>query len=251
MTNDSERTSVIAKIGRLAHETMGGDDLTAFLTYVDAFFPPRTPDDLLENAPEMLFDIALMAWQSSETRQPGEPLVKLVPAKDKSKNWGTKFLAILIVNDDMPFLVDSITGGLSSTMGLRIHMMHHPLIQVVRDENGRRILGATDNEKCESVMFIEVDPQADVGVRNEIEDTVRAILSDVRAAVQDWRAMLAKIDETVASLTVNPPPISQEEVDETILFLRWVSQNHFTFLGFREHKFSGDPETHDFSSHIQ
>ncbi|MBL4836774.1 MAG: NAD-glutamate dehydrogenase, partial [Kordiimonadaceae bacterium] len=58
---------------------------------------------------------------------------------------------------------------------------------------------------------------------------------------------LAKIDETVASLTVNPPPIDDEEVEETIRLLRWLGSDHFTFLGFREYRIHNEKDNLTFS----
>ena len=37
----------------------------------------------------------------------------------------------------------------------------------------------------------------------------------------------------------DPPPIPIEELTESIAFLQWLLDNHFTFLGMREYKFAG------------
>jgi glutamate dehydrogenase len=65
------------------------------------------------------------------------------------------------------------------------------------------------------------------------------VLRDVRAAVSDWRPMRERIariirewdawDESEAS-----PPVEADEIDEAKRFLRWLDDDHFTFLGYRE-----------------
>lgn len=246
VTSTDPRQQKIADIGRLAHERMAGETLADFLEFVDAFYATG-PDDLLSWPGETLFAIAHGMYEASAKRTPGKPTVLISNPRGGKAGWETRHTVIQIINDDMPFLVDSITGGLSQTMRHRIHMMHHPIIGIVRDDKGKRVKVGGDDARRESYMFIEIDAQSDKESLQEIDAQLTAILGDVRACVVDWKGMLAKIDETVASLTVNPPPLPQEQVDETIRFLRWLGADHFTFLGFREYRFEGDADTFDFT----
>ncbi|TNE61468.1 MAG: NAD-glutamate dehydrogenase [Alphaproteobacteria bacterium] len=235
----------MAEISRLAMEAMPGEVFDDFEAFLNEFYGMKGPDDLMGQPPATLFAIARSMWTLAATRKPGQPLVRLL--NPRGKDWDIQHTVIEIVNDDMPFLVDSITGSLAVTQHHRIHMMHHPIMSVSRDAKGKRVKAGDGAPVAESYMYIEIDAQSDKTVLADIETAIGTTLSDVRLAVNDWKAMLAKIDETVASLTVNPPPIDQEEVDETIRFLRWLGSDHFTFLGFREYRFEGDPATFDFN----
>lgn len=245
MTTDEQRAQVMAEVSRLAMEAMPGESFEEFEKFLVGFYA-QGPDDLMSEDPETLFAMANSMWQMALKRPAGKPLVKVLNPRGKKDGWASKHTVLQIVNDDMPFLVDSITGCLAVTLHYRIHMMHHPILPVGRDKTGTRTAGH-DEPVNESYMFIEIDAQSDKEELKKIEETLQATLADVRAAVTDWRAMLAKIDETVASLTVNPPPIDHEEVEETIRLLRWLGSDHFTFLGFREYRFDGDPATFDFN----
>ncbi len=248
MTTDEQRKQVMAEIGRLAVEAMPGESFEEFEKFLGDFYA-QGPDDLMDSPPETLFAIAQSMWSMSKKRASGQPLIKILNPRDGKKDgWATKHTVIQIVNDDMPFLVDSITGCLAVTLHYRIHMMHHPILPTHRSAKGERVSASGDTVAVnESYMFIEVDAQSDKDALAGIEKTILDTLADVRAAVNDWKGMLAKIDETVASLTVNPPPIDNEEVEETIRLLRWLGADHFTFLGFREYRFDGDPATFDFN----
>lgn len=245
MTTDEQRAQVMAEVSRLAMEAMPGESFEEFEKFLVGFYA-QGPDDLMSEDPETLFAMANSMWQMALKRPAGKPLVKVLNPRGKKDGWASKHTVLQIVNDDMPFLVDSITGCLAVTLHYRIHMMHHPILPVGRDKTGARTAGH-DEPVNESYMFIEIDAQSDKEELKKIEETLQATLADVRASVTDWRAMLAKIDETVASLTVNPPPIDHEEVEETIRLLRWLGADHFTFLGFREYRFDGDPATFDFN----
>ncbi|RMF17385.1 MAG: NAD-glutamate dehydrogenase, partial [Alphaproteobacteria bacterium] len=238
-----------------AHAPAGQrDDL---LLFIETFYAHAAPDDIEDQSVEDLYWLAHCMWRLGEVRTPGEPLVRVFNPKRKEDGWTTPHTAIAIINDDMPFLVDSVTGGLAVIDHHQIFVVHHPILLVERDEKGRRraVAGACgfDHEEDrghlrESCMYIEIDAQSDARSRRAIEKRIRSILADVRVAVTDWRAMLAKIDETVAALTVNPPPISEDMQQETIRFLRWMGDENYTFLGFREYRFEGDPKDSAFSA---
>ncbi|MSP68364.1 MAG: hypothetical protein EXQ96_09825 [Alphaproteobacteria bacterium] len=88
---------------------------------------------------------------------------------------------------------------------------------------------------AESVIHVEVSqktPDTHAAIRHSLE----AALKGVRAAVTDWRPMLAKLDAIIATLAAEPPStIPPEDFAESLEFLRWARDNHFTLLGFREY----------------
>lgn len=246
MTTDKKIEKIMRAIGEVATKKLNKGQLEAFQAFIDQFYGIVCPDDLLEREPATLFAIAHSMWTAAATRKAGDALVKILNPRGKKSGWNSRHTVVLIATDDMPFLVDSITGCLAVAQHYRIHMMHHPILETTRSEDGERVTSGGETIR-ESYMYIEIDAQSDKEAMAEIEASLVATLADVKVAVMDWRAMLAKIDETVASLTVNPPPIDNEEVEETIRLLRWLGADHFTFLGFREYKFDGDLANVNFS----
>src|SRR5690606_34371114 len=65
----------------------------------------------------------------------------------------------------------------------------------------------------------------------------------VRAAVSDWKHMLARIDEAVTAWKKSPPPLDPDAIAEAIAFLEWLRADNFTFLGMREFHYVGDRES--------
>ncbi|WP_262693358.1 NAD-glutamate dehydrogenase [Kordiimonas aquimaris] len=238
-----------AAFTKMIKDTEKGSSATELKAFLDELYSLAAPDDLLMREPKELFSIGVNLWRASEKRKPGTAIVTVAGPQgtEAGADNTTRHSTIMIINDDMPFLVDSVTGCLSSSMHYRIHMMHHPIIDLPRDKAGKRSYVKGTERVRESYMYVEVSAQSDPKALENIKTTLEKTLEDVRAAVGDWRAMLAKIDETVASLTVNPPPIAEEQVGETINFLRWLGSDHFTFLGFREYRFDGDPAAFDFN----
>jgi len=126
---------------------------------------------------------------AASTRQAGEPAIRI---ESVSGAAGERFMRLALINDDMPFLVDSIASAIAA-QGLSIDRLIHPVIPVRRDAEGRLteiVAGEAAGEKRESMVYVETR-RADARHRRELERALQATLADVRAAVQDWPRMQA------------------------------------------------------------
>ena len=89
-----------------------------------------------------------------------------------------------IVNDDMPFLVESVTIEVNRH-GLTLHLIVHPVIAVLRAAAGllwRLAADTVGKATCESFIHVEVDRITDAGQRQCLEaDSDRALPPGLRA----------------------------------------------------------------------
>src|SRR5438477_3571939 len=138
----------------------------------------------------------------------------------------------------MPFLVDSVTMEVNRH-GLTLHLIMHPIVAVERGPDGT-LTGLARTEARdghrESFIHVEVDRMVDpAGLEALAADIVR-VLDDVRAAVDDWKPMIERLHAVIAEVERQRPPLSEDELAEGHDFLRWLAENHFTFLGYRCHE---------------
>jgi glutamate dehydrogenase len=132
---------------------------------------------------------------------------------------GRRRMRLVAVNEDMPFLVDSVAGAIAAR-DLTIHRLLHPIVKVTRDKNGR--IQKPGEGDPESIIYIELD-RADARGRQDLVRQLKRVLSDVRAAVTDWRAMLAEMKSDADSL--------EKRDKECAELLRFLANNNFTLLG--------------------
>jgi glutamate dehydrogenase len=198
-------------------------------------FGRAPPEDLERYGPAELAGIAEQSWSFLLQRPPSASKIALVPLTSSPS------VAVLdILNDDMPFLVDSVLGELSER-GFDLRLVVHPVFTVERDEAGRltAFKGTRKGEgHRESFIHIHVAGLEDEAQRTEIVADLEAVLADVRVAVQDWRPMLARANEVAAELKANPPPLPADEIAEAIQFLQWIAADNFTLLGARDYAFT-------------
>ncbi len=239
----TRKNDLVAKCARLATKHRGKNDGKACADFIRDFYDNVPPDDIASSSAEALYEIASSFWEFAQVRQSGEPLIRVFnPRLDNKDSLGTHTV-IEVVTEDMPFLVDSLTAELNY-QGLTVHLVIHPILSVTRTAKGRLTSCelSTGGDRAESFMHIEVSEQPDAETLARLNARIEQVLSDVRAAVEDWSDMRAHVDAIVQELDENPPKIGKKEVRQTREFLQWMCDDHFTFLGYREYSHVGDGE---------
>jgi len=205
-------------------------------TFLAELLGSAVPDDLQRHGPDELAAIAERSWSLFAERKAGVPKIGFEPAPV------TRTVSVLdIINDDMPFLLDSVVGELNQR-GLDIRLLVHPVFAVERDAAGTLTAfkgTAKDGGRHESFIHIHIEGVAEAA-RQEIVGALADMLAQVRVAVQDWRPMLDCLRAIIAELRANPPPLDAGEIAEAVQFLEWLAADNFTLLGARDYVFTGD-----------
>ncbi|WP_310964370.1 NAD-glutamate dehydrogenase [Nocardioides terrisoli] len=209
---------------------------------VRGYYRHVAPEDLLDRTEDDLFGVVLHHLRTAASRPQGTALVRVFTPTVPEHGWTAQGHTVVeVVTDDMPFLVDSVSMALDQGQH-DVHLVVHPQFVVRRDLTGalqevlddRAETSAHDLER-ESWMHIEIDrvPAEEV---DAIRQVLEKVLTDVREAVEDWPKMRAQMERIVGQLEEDPPPLPAHEVEQGTALLRWVADNHFTFLGYREYR---------------
>jgi glutamate dehydrogenase len=210
--------------------------------FVRRCYQTIAPDDIMVREVDDLVGGALSLWRWGYQRTPGRAKARAYHPTQEEHGWESPYTVIEVVNDDMPFLVDSVTAALNG-LDHSVQLVLHPLARVRRNADGVREKLLTDVEAgapeaegmvSESYMQVQVERVFEQAEVERVLATLETVLADVRAAVGDWGAMRAKIPELVAGWEEEPPPVPAAEVEEAKSFLGWLNEDHFTFLGYRE-----------------
>jgi glutamate dehydrogenase len=223
-------------------DRIADDQAAVCETFVRQYYHWVPAVDLAERSPLDLYGAAVAHWNLAQQRSAGEAKVRVYNPEFEHHGWQSQHTVIEIVSDDMPFIVDSVTMELGR-QGYGIDLVIHPVMRVKRDDKGRvvDILEPgrdSDDESIhsESILHAEVAREHDAQLLKELRRRVENVLSEVRAAVEDWRAMKERCEQLAAELTAHPPRgVDESEVKEAREFLDWLAESNFTFLGYREY----------------
>ena len=235
---EEEPDGRIAQVMALLHEGPKAERAAA-KPFFTRYFQRMAADDVLAREAATLYGQALSLWHFAGHKPEGAARIRIYNPNIERDGWQSPHTAIEIVNDDMPFLVDSVGVALAG-LNLEIHLLQHPLFSLRRNGQGKRV-AAGGTERLESLMHIEIDAQSDPARLGEIAAVLGDTLADVRASVEDWGAMRDKLGETLAGLDAAPPPLGAGEVAEAMALLRWMADDNFTFLGYREYHYEAAP----------
>ena len=209
-------------------------DATALirLYYADA-----ADEDLSSRSAAALAAAALGHVRAGATRRRGQPCVRVFNPTLDADGWESDHTIVDVINDDMPFLVDSVSMALNR-LGHGIHLTVHPLLKVTRTPAGR-LKGLASNGESSAVMesyiHLEITRETDPEVLERIHSTITEVLSDVRATVEDWQTMVARLRAASAELRYSAPP-NEGILEESCALLDWLADDHFTLLGYREYR---------------
>ena len=170
-------------------------------------------------SPEGLDQAAAFVLAGAASREPGQASIVI---ESISGSASDRFMRIALINDDMPFLVDSISATIAAH-GLGIDRLLHPVMAVKRDSAGHlaEVLDPhTPGEKRESMIYLETE-RGDARVRRALETALAATLADVKMAVADWPRLQEAMGRDADQLGGG----------EGAALLRWFKDGMLTQLG--------------------
>ncbi len=174
-------------------------------------------------------------------RQPGETRVRVLLPEADHPGAST---VLLIVTDDRPFLVDTVSMDITRS-DWSIRNLFHPQYEVRRDADGTMSALAEGDPQAiaESWICVEAFPplgRAAGDLAEALRTAVAAGVDAVGAAVDDWHPMQHRLTEAIDWINDNPQPVSPHDVREVTDLLQWLSAGNFVLLGYREIRYRAD-----------
>lgn len=206
--------------------------------FLEQYFSDVPIEDLEGRSPEIMAGIGLSHLEFGARRRKGEAMLRIYNPTEASHGYVSPYTFVEMVNDDMPFLVDSVTAALNRH-DLAAQITVHPIIRIHRDKQGQiETVCKPDDHSGHPESFIRfaVDRETDPQQLSLIKQEIHKVLADVRVAVRDWRKMRERMLECVDLLEVGPPGVDEELRSESQALLEWLANDHFTFLGYREYE---------------
>ncbi|MEM1046373.1 MAG: NAD-glutamate dehydrogenase [Pseudomonadota bacterium] len=242
LQEEEQKAGLIKKVATRIKAGKGASKLGDFAR---GFFAQGAAEDLLLYEPDELAAIAADAWKTLSAHTPGSHAVRIVnPDFGKVGETHRATTIVELVNDNMPFLVQSVLGEIREA-GLDVRLVLHPIFVLtgkkkgtwtgVRPDDG----DAPDSAPRVSCIQIHVKRVHSDQVRASLEANLNSLLEAIRVSVEDWGGMRQRLAESIARFRYSPPPVQAAELAEAIQFLEWLDDDNFTFLGMREYTFSG------------
>jgi len=226
-----------------------GSDLSLF---ANILYAHMNQEDLDLFGPDKLADMAVSAFAFLAEKPENSHKIRYrdISLPNPQPDTIQDRTIVEILNNDMPFLVDSVIGEIQER-GFDVYLVSHPILDVRRDSKGK-LEGLSgegqEDQKVqrtqESLIYIHLEPLSE-SQKAELTQALDEILHEVRLVVEDWRAMMVKVSDTVTKYSENVPQAAVADVAESVQFLKWLADKNFTFLGMREYELIGSEQDAD------
>ena len=205
-----------------------------FVAFASKFFQSISLDDLQELPLQIAGEIVDLSYQ--QFKAAGEkPYIHVSQPEFMRLHYGRNRLVLCVINNDKPFLVDSLSIALKR-LGFSIYRIIHPQIYVERAANGELVNISEKSDNAESFIYFELSTMPENMSKEDLQAHLLRTLDFVGCAVADWRVMLAKLREAATHVATNAK-LTSHELQEAEDFLDWLVDNNFIFLGHVEHDF--------------
>ncbi len=193
-----------------------------------------------------IYGAIVACWHFLQEFDGASPKIQVFNPDLEVHGWQSTHTVIAILQRNMPFVVDSVRMVLNR-LELKVFGIQHAVYHVRRDAGGRLLhcgesRAAAYPEPGELLLFIEIDRHGDAGDRQAVQDQINRVLEEVCIAVDDYAAMKERLVRLAEDLANAIPGQDDADIAEVREFLRWLGEDHFTFLGCDEYTSSGGAE---------
>ncbi len=173
------------------------------------------------------------------------PKVKVFNPEQQNKDKVTGTTSILIIQRDMPFLVDSVRIEVNRR-NHTIQTIKSTILNVIRDDEGTLVTAFADEDDPDSfkeaLITIGVDFHRSEEKHLELEQSIFDILRDVEAVTDDFMPMVSRLNEAIDEVKHNQGDLPREDSSELAAFLEWMRNDAYILLGCSEYRFVNDSE---------
>ncbi|PCI73231.1 MAG: NAD-glutamate dehydrogenase, partial [SAR86 cluster bacterium] len=222
-------------------------DLDLFVTH---YFASTSRSDLSDRGHDSMYDNLKQAWAFYQQRATSSPKIEFLhfdsggegkgEGEIKGQRSGTR---ILVLQNDMPFLVDSIRQALTRSSVI-IKYINNSVLYSERNARGSKAAGklsliplsVTDGSTREALICLDC-VRLTTAESKLAEREIRETLKHVAVAVKDYAAMCKQMLSVRDALKKSAAsvPASKISHNESLEFISWMLDDHFTFLGYEKY----------------
>ncbi|MEN8040645.1 MAG: NAD-glutamate dehydrogenase [Actinomycetota bacterium] len=234
--SSTSSTSVIDRVVAAISDDLPEDERRLIEPFIGMYLRRLPEVDIPDLTPHQLLSEICDLLSFVEERPMGESAIRVFKPDGTKCGYFTPGSVVQVVTDDRPFLVDSVMAAVNTAdAGIVRHL--HPVVGAERDADGT-LVGVTKARGAtlkESVQHFELDRELSADDSAALESAIRTTLDDLAKVVGDFSAMRHVVDTMVEAAKEGVHHYSFEEISETVEFLRWLLDDNFVFLGYRQY----------------
>ncbi|MCP8898690.1 NAD-glutamate dehydrogenase [Gilvimarinus xylanilyticus] len=224
----------VEAISRAVCEAVPEDECRACTEFVRLFFHHYRPEEMAAQGAEAKIACVRFLWRLLNSAGAAPKVRVFNPDKDQH-GWSSPYTLVAIWQEDMPFLVDSIRIELAAR-NIPIYSIKSTPFCATREAGKLQHLelAGSPETPAEALVYLEIGAISDQQLLNQLEESFCQVLAVVQQVVADFAPLKKKMLAAADNLEVVRDKAQVNEATQTQNFLRWLADNHFTFLAYTE-----------------
>ncbi|MDO6745733.1 NAD-glutamate dehydrogenase [Gilvimarinus sp. 1_MG-2023] len=203
--------------------------------FVRLFFNHFPAEDFIDRPSSDISGCLLWLWSLLQGEVANLPIVQVVNPELDSWGWSSPHTVIAVRQMDMPFLVDSIRLELAHRHIPIFSVKSTPYVPVRQGGQLVEILPVQSRQHtAEAMVYLEVGKLTDARSIREAVLALNEVLGQIQKVVTDFLPLKQAMLDSADELGQVSHALACNDVTEAQKFLHWLTNDHFTFLGFTE-----------------
>ncbi|HWV14290.1 MAG TPA: NAD-glutamate dehydrogenase [Cellvibrio sp.] len=236
-----ELNSFLEDFRSYSGEKLTDAELSGFMDFASQYFSRYPLEELIGRHLSDIFGGVYQCWRYLHQFDGSQARVYLFNPKLDTDGWTCPHTVLVVLQKDMPFLVDSIRIELNRR-NIGIHTIKSTVLNLQRNDANQllHIMPAEDSAESlrkEALVYFEINLLTQKEELNSIVDSLLSVLAELATVVRDFQPMLQASRDAEENLNNAKAAIDVVHVKESQEFLLWLRSNNFTFLGYSEYDF--------------
>jgi glutamate dehydrogenase len=246
-----EMGTLLHDLRRFASDKLAAEELSGFMNFTESYFARFPLEDIVGRHLADIFGCVYQWWRYLQKFENTQPKVTLINPKLDVDGWVCPHTVLVVLQKDMPFLVDSIRIEINRR-NIAIHTIKSTLLCVERDAKHQLValLGSADTEtpdtkkpdtkktiSKEAFVYLEINLLTEAEELKNIAECLQSVLAELAVVVQDYHPMLKAVADAEKNIHKVKDSVAVANMSESQEFLAWLSDNNFTFMGYSEYDF--------------
>ncbi|KAG1651759.1 hypothetical protein GQR58_026795 [Nymphon striatum] len=156
-----------------------------------------TPEDLNRIDNDILATAIGITADGLEKHKKGKSIVQVVNTENESEDQAT---IISVINENMPFLFDSILGQINAHT-TDVNFLVHPILDVKHEGKKFEVIdktrpGLVREKTMRTSVIVAIIKLQNESARKKLEQDIKSTLLQVNAAVSDWHPMQKRMERS-------------------------------------------------------
>ena len=234
------REQFLSQVQYLVNQRLQGQVPQTFSRFVELFFHQYPINELEGRDWQDVFGCVYGFWQFLQQHNNRAPKIKVFNPNLEEDAWLTSHTVVVVLQRDMPFLVDSIRMEFNRR-NIAVHTVKSTIVNCLRDDQ-HQLQNLEDDSvnnegyQKEALLFFEIDLRTAEKELTDIRTSLQGIIRQVEQVVTAYPELSEQVKHTLDNLSLANKTVAEDELPATREFLQWLLNGHFTFLGYCEYQ---------------